>query len=63
MVYLGDYLGCHVSRSATESIYRLIFFAAQTKAKIDEFELAVPIDQDVFSLDVSVNDLEIVEVE
>lgn len=62
MIDFGDYFRGHISGSATEGIDGLIFGASETEPKVNQFKFFVTIDQDIFSLDVSVDDIPAVKV-
>ena len=62
VVQFGDYFGGHVGGRAAEGVDGLVLLAAETEAEVDEFELPVAVDEDVFGLDVAVGDVEVVQV-
>ena len=62
MISFGDDFRSHVSRSATEGIDEGRWFRFKAEAEVDETELAMPIDEDVLRLDVSMNDVPIMQV-
>jgi hypothetical protein len=63
VVYFGDDFWGHVGRRATEGVDGVWSFAAEAEAEIDEFKLPVAVDEDVFGLDVSMDDVPFVEVD
>ena len=62
MVDFGDDLWGHVGGSAAEGVDCAIFLAAQTETEVYEFQLPVAVYEDVLSLDVPVDDVQIVKV-
>ena len=63
VVHFRHDLRRHVSGCATKGIDLFTFSTAQTESKINQFKFLVPVEQNVFGLDVSVNDVEIVQVQ
>lgn len=62
MVYLGDDFWCHVSWSATKGINGVRRNRMDAEPKINEFDVLEPIYQNIFSLDVPMNDILIMQV-
>ncbi len=62
MVNFGDNFRGHISGSAAESIDGLIFGASETESKVNQFKFFATIDQNIFSLDVSVDDIPAVQI-
>lgn len=62
MIYLRYYLRSHIGWSTTESIDSLLFSTFQTETEINEFELSVPIDQNILCLDIPVNNISVMKI-
>ena len=63
MVDFRNYLGSHVSGSTAEGVDCIGFLASQTETKINQFKLAVTVDENIFSFDVSMDDISVMEIE
>ncbi len=62
VVIFGDNLGRHVGWGPTKGIDGLIFGASQAEAEVNKLELLVPIDEDIFSLDIPMHDIPAMKV-
>ena len=63
MVNFRHNLRCHVGRCSTKGINSIWFFAPETEAKIYQFELSMPINKNVLSFDISMNDISFMQVQ
>lgn len=63
VVHFRHDLRRHVSRRPTKGINRFTFPTPQTESKINQFKFLVPVQQNVFGLDVSVDDVQLVQVQ
>ena len=52
----------HVCGSPAKGVYGLLFFTSQTEPKINQFQLLVSIDQDVFGFDISMDDVKAMQI-
>jgi len=62
MIFFWYDLWCHVSRRATESIDVGRRSRFKAKAKIDQFQLFVSVQQYILSFDVPMDNIPVVEV-
>ncbi len=63
MVDFWYYFRGHVSGSSTKSVDLFAFATSQTETKINQFELFVPVKQNVFGFDITMNDIEFMQVQ
>ena len=63
MIYFWNNFRGHIGRRSTEGVDRPVFLAFEAEPEIDKFELPVPINQYVFGLDISMDDIKVVQVE
>lgn len=63
MVDFRNDLRCHISGSPAERIYGLILPASKTESKVNQLELAMTIDENIFSLDVTMNNVPTMQIE
>jgi hypothetical protein len=63
MIDFGHNLRGHVSRSATKSVDLFAFAASETEAKINEFQLFVPVEQNIFGFDVPMDNIEFMQIQ
>lgn len=50
-------LRSHISRRPTKSVDCLFLFAAKTETKINQFQLFVPINENILCFDISMNNI------
>ncbi len=62
MIHLGYNLRRHISRRSTKRINGLVLGTSQAKSKINQFDLLVTIDQNVFGFDVPMDNAQIVQI-
>ena len=58
----SDHLGCCVTGTTTRCLQSLTLFIDVTQAKIDDFELSIEVDQQVFRLKISMAYAKLVDV-
>jgi hypothetical protein len=62
MVLLRDYLRGHIRGRAAKGVNTCWWLGLDAEAKIDEFHVFVPIEQDVLGLDIPVDDVFLMQV-
>lgn len=62
VVHLRHYLRSHIGGRSAEGVDGACLLAAQTEAEVYQLELSIPVDEDVFCLDVPMDYVQFVQV-
>ena len=62
MVLFGYNLGCHIGRSPTKSVDGCLGLGLQTEPEVDQLQLLVTVEQNVFGLDVAMDNIQVMQV-
>jgi len=60
ILLVGYHLGCGVARRSTCRFKELFFFVGVRKAKVDDLDVVVPIEQHVLRFEIAMHDVQTV---